>query len=294
MWRPIVNDLDTIPTGVASSLRSDLSRLLPPQISQPALPQTRWPVADPCDNVYAQELEIARGIQQSLLPKKFPVLPGFGLSGFCLSSRQVGGDFYDVLPLSGHSALLVIADVMGKGVPAALFAATLRGFIRTMADGKPPRPGQLLTRINRLMFEELSSVDMFITAQVALLDANKPRIVVASAGHCPLLLSTPAGVTTFIAPDGVPLGILPEFTFSEETVKPSGCALLYTDGLLEAANPAGELFGRERLARWLGATSKQNQTASERSADLVGELQRFQSRPVPSDDQAFLILAAQR
>jgi serine phosphatase RsbU (regulator of sigma subunit) len=294
MWDPTMIALDTFPSGRANSLDSELSGILPAQISQPELPQPRWPLLDPCDTLYAQELELARSIQQSLLPRRFPALPGFGLSGFCLSSRQVGGDFYDVLPLARHSALLVIADVMGKGVPAALFAATLRGLIRTMADGRTPRPAQLLTRINRLMFEELSSVDMFITAQVVLLEANKPRIIVASAGHCPLLLSDPDGETTAISPDGIPLGISPEFTFSEVTVRPSGCALLYTDGLTEAADPDGELYGQQRLANWLGANSKQNRTASERSADLVQELQRFQSRPSPKDDQAFLILAGER
>src|SRR5205823_14500765 len=82
----------------------------------------------------AHELEIARKIQHSLLPKTFPALPGFGLSGVCLSARQVGGDFYDVLPISSDTVLLVVADVMGKGVPAALFAATLRTLLRTRSE----------------------------------------------------------------------------------------------------------------------------------------------------------------
>src|SRR5213078_2814923 len=128
----------------------------------------------------ARELDIARNIQQSLLPKTFPSLPGFGLAGFCLSARQVGGDFFDVLPLSSHSALLVVADVMGKGVPAALFAATLRTLIRAMAEWTH-RPGELLARVNRLMYDELSGVDMFITAQLALADTRQGRLIVASA-----------------------------------------------------------------------------------------------------------------
>src|SRR6266850_2387344 len=83
---------------------------------------------------WVNELETARKIQESLLPKSFPVVPGFGLAGYCRTARHVGGDFYDVIALPGNSALLVMADVMGKGVPAALFAAMLRTLIRTTAD----------------------------------------------------------------------------------------------------------------------------------------------------------------
>src|SRR5437016_5163851 len=116
---------------------------------------------------WLNELEIARKIQESLLPKSFPTLPGFSLSGYCRTARHVGGDFYDVIALPGKSALLVMADVMGKGVPAALFAAILRTLIRTGAE-LAVRPLDLLARLNRQMYEELSGVDMFITVQVAL------------------------------------------------------------------------------------------------------------------------------
>src|SRR6185503_15833404 len=126
--------------------------------------------------------EIARNIQQSLLPKAFPALSGYELAGFCRSARQVGGDFYDVLPLGEDLVLLVVADVMGKGVPAALFAATLRTLVRTTAEWTQ-RPSELLARINRLMFDELSSVDMFITAQLVLVDTRQKQLTVAAAGH---------------------------------------------------------------------------------------------------------------
>jgi len=180
----------------------------------------------------AHELEIARKIQHSLLPKAFPALPGFGLSGFCLSARQVGGDFYDVLPLSSDTVLLVVADVMGKGVPAALFAATLRTLLRTTVQWVR-RPAKLLRRINRLMFEDLSGVDMFITAQLALADTRVGQLVVASAGHCPLLLAEASGKIEPGSPEGMTLGIVPNVEFQEEGVPlwPTSCALLYSEGV---------------------------------------------------------------
>ena len=135
----------------------------------------------------AHELEIARGIQQSLLPRTFPKLRGFEISGFCLSARQVGGDFYDVIAPEPGKALLVVADVMGKGIPAALFGATLHTLIRAAVESTF-QPAALLKRVNRLIFDDLSRVDMFITASVALVDTFEETISVANAGHCPLLL----------------------------------------------------------------------------------------------------------
>jgi serine phosphatase RsbU (regulator of sigma subunit)/anti-sigma regulatory factor (Ser/Thr protein kinase) len=240
----------------------------------------------------SHELEIARKIQQSLLPKTFPALPGFGLAGFCVSARQVGGDFYDVLPLPGERALLVVADVMGKGVPAALFAATLRTLIRTMAEWTT-HPSELLARINRLMFEELSAVDMFITATVGLLEARERRLIVASAGHCPLLLTDKTGFSRAVSPEGMPLGIVAGADFSEEVVPLDSfsCALLYSDGLTEARNAHGEFFGEERLLKWLSQKSSRRETATELSNHFLRELNSFQGQISLSDDQTFLILA---
>jgi serine phosphatase RsbU (regulator of sigma subunit)/anti-sigma regulatory factor (Ser/Thr protein kinase) len=240
----------------------------------------------------AHELQIARNIQRSLLPKNFPELPGFGLAGFCLSARQVGGDFYDVLSLSDHSALLVVADVMGKGVPAALFSATLRTLLRTMAEWTH-RPSELLSRINRLMLDELSGVDMFITAQLILVDLHNRQLVVASAGHCPLVVAGTDGKIRTISPDGMPLGILPSVSFREQIIPldECRCALLYTDGLTEARNPHGELFGEDRLHKWLKHGLNQNHNAAELSKSFLSELNAFQSSSPMGDDQTFLILA---
>jgi serine phosphatase RsbU (regulator of sigma subunit) len=240
----------------------------------------------------AHELEIARNIQQSLLPTAFPALPGFGVAGYCISAREVGGDFYDVIPLSGQRALLVVADVMGKGVPAALFAATLRTLIRTMTEWTQ-RPSELLARINRLLFEELSSVDMFITVQIAMIDGRMRRLMVANAGHCPLLFCNLSGGHSWIAPEGMPLGILPDGTFLDELVSLEDCSalMLYTDGLTEARNQQGEFYGQERLGAWLKAQTPGRPGASELSAAFKLEMRDFQANGPINDDQTVLILA---
>jgi len=237
------------------------------------------------------ELEIARKIQESLLPKAFPSLPGFGLAGFSLSARQVGGDFYDVLPVSEDRVLVVVADVMGKGVPAALFAATLRTLIRTTAEWTA-RPGELLGRVNRLMFHELSGVDMFITASVALLDARRKKLWLANAGHCQVLVVDKMGQTTELNPDGMPLGIMPEAAFEEEGIPLDDfrCALFYTDGVIESRNAQGVFFGEEQLKAWLVRNARQRRSASQISRDLVTQISSFQGAVPPSDDQTFLII----
>lgn len=242
--------------------------------------------------VTAHELEIARNIQESLLPKYFPSIPGFGLAGFCLSARHVGGDFYDAFEVARGRVLLVVADVMGKGIPAALFAATLHTLVRTMAEWTH-EPAELLARMNRQMFEELSAVDMFITAQLILVDSEKQCLTVASAGHCPLLISTKNGAVNALAPDGLPLGILPRAIFREQTIPLDQCSavLLYTDGLTEARNLHGDFFGQLRLEQWLRESTAQAGTAYELSWKFMAEFKSFQTQVQLADDQTFLIMS---
>jgi serine phosphatase RsbU (regulator of sigma subunit)/anti-sigma regulatory factor (Ser/Thr protein kinase) len=241
----------------------------------------------------SRELEIAQQIQRSLLPKSIPSLPGMNLAGFCQSAHQVGGDFYDVLKVRDDAVLLVIADVMGKGIPAAMFAAILRSLLRAAPEWMD-QPATLLERANRLMYEELSAVDMFITAQLVFVDAKNRRITAASAGHCPGLLTVDErGSIVSIAPDGLPLGIEPDTTFCShtETLREPAKLLLYTDGLTEARNPHGEFFGQDRLMKWLRKEGGRRASAQEFADELADYLTKFQSSAAQTDDQTFLILA---
>ena len=244
------------------------------------------------NRLVSRELEIAKTIQRSLLPKTIPTLSGYGLAGFCESAHQVGGDFYDVIKIDDHTLLLVIADVMRKGIPAAMFAAILRSLLRAVPESMN-QPAALLGRVNRLLFEELSGVDMFITAQLVYVDGRNRRITTASAGHCPVLLAvdTEGNVKT-LSPEGLPLGILPDTTFSNQTeiLPRNSRILLYTDGLTEARNSAGEFFGQERLVKWLKRTGAARKGAEELKDELAAELMGFQASSNLSDDQTFLIM----
>ena len=231
------------------------------------------------NRLIGHELEIARSIQRSLLPKTLPKLRGFGLAAHCQSARQVGGDFYDLLQVSDTSVLLVIADVMGKGVPAALFAAQLRSLVRANPESST-RPAQLLTRINQLLFDDLSRVSMFITAQIVLLDVAQRRAVVGSAGHCPLLVGQRGGATVqAVTSDGLPLGVMHNTTFEESSLMlPAGARLLlYTDGVTESRNRSGECFGEHRLQEWLRSNGNSLRSTDSLKANLISTLNEFES-----------------
>lgn len=241
--------------------------------------------------IIKRELEIAGSIQRSLLLKELPELKGFEFAALCRSAHQVGGDFYDVLKLSDDTALLVIADVMGKGVLAAMFAAILRAVLRATPELNR-EPGALLSRVNQLLFDELSGVDMFITAQLAFVDARARKLIVGNAGHCPLLLANGSGVKS-LSPEGMPLGILPDAVFTSETVDlpPHSGVLLYTDGLTEAIDGAGERYGQERLTEWFQQAHAKGRAAYELQEELASKLAQFQLKTGLNDDQTFLIMA---
>ena len=243
------------------------------------------------NRLFSHELAIAKNIQRTLLPKRLPRLDGFGLSGHCESARQVGGDFYDVIEITNNSVLLVIADVMGKGVPAAMFAAIVRSLVRA-APEIVTQPAALLNRVNRLIFQELSEVDMFVTAQLAYVDTMRRELITASAGHCPLLIYSPdqPGVKS-ISADGMPLGIIPDCEFIEvlEPLPKASRILLYTDGMTDTQDAEGTFFGQTRLFQ---ALSKPNlRTAEEICNHLASEITKFRGTANLYDDQTFLLIA---
>jgi serine phosphatase RsbU (regulator of sigma subunit)/anti-sigma regulatory factor (Ser/Thr protein kinase) len=244
------------------------------------------------NRVVARELEIAQEIQHLLLPRTLPQLAGFGLAGGWQSAREVGGDFYDAIALDSNSLLLLIADVMGKGVPAALFATTMRGLLRGLAQ-HTAEPGQFLSGLNRLLFPELSSVNMFITAQVVHVDLKRRKVTAASAGHCPLLFIPPGrGAISALHSEGLPIGVLPDTVYGQASTQLGSPAalLLHTDGLTEMRNPAGRTFSQRRLKAWMGANLVPGCPATEVRDRLATELNRFRGGAAMTDDQAFLLL----
>ena len=241
--------------------------------------------------VTRRELEIAADIQRSLLPDKLPACPPFALAAACESALKVGGDFYDVIPAGDGAVLLVIADVMGKGVPAALFAAVLRSTIRSMPQFFA-RPGELLGAANRILFPDLSRVDMFVTANLVYLDGHRGEMISASAGHCPLLVWRP-GESAAGMPDqpGFPLGIEPEVIYPPTVtpLPPGAVALLYTDGVSEARNTAGELLGEKKIQQLLAEAAATSDAMAAKNI-LLAKLAAERNAAPLLDDQTFILI----
>jgi sigma-B regulation protein RsbU (phosphoserine phosphatase) len=240
----------------------------------------------------AQEIGIATQIQRSLLPTTLPQPPGFALAATCENAKEVGGDFYDVIGLGRERWLIILGDVMGKGLPSAMFAMILRSLTRASAD-QDPAPGRLLGRINGLLYEELSKVEMFITAQVALLDAAAREVTLANAGHCPALLSGPGGRVDAFSPEGMPLGVLPDTLFEETRIQIRGgeCLMMYTDGVTETVCTGGGMFGQKRLMEWLARSVAAGQHPETMREMLLRALAGFQGDSTLRDDQTFVILS---
>lgn len=197
-----------------------------------------------------RELEIAAQIQRALLPGAIPPHPGWDVAGECAQAAEVGGDFFDVIDRADGARLVVIADVMGKGVPAALMAATLRTALRSLAHHLGG-PGELLTRVNHQLCADLGRIDMFITAQIVWLDADGRALRLASAGHCPpLLLAHNGRAAWWDEAGGLPVGVSADETYAEATREPGpgGSVWLMTDGALEHEDASGEQLGEEAFA----------------------------------------------
>ena len=242
--------------------------------------------------VVAREFEIAQEIQHLLLPRTLPQLEGFGLAGGWQSAREVGGDFYDALAVGEKSLFLMVADVMGKGVPAALFAATMRGLLRGLA-ARSDDPARILGGLNRLLYAELSAVNMFITAQVVHVDLETRQIVAASAGHCPPLYVPPGRHTVVALPtSGMPIGVMPDTVYRSASafLGEPATLLLHTDGLTDTRNVEGKQFGQKRLMGWLSVNAIAGHPANELRDRLATELNRFRGSAAMDDDQAFLLL----
>jgi serine phosphatase RsbU (regulator of sigma subunit)/anti-sigma regulatory factor (Ser/Thr protein kinase) len=221
-----------------------------------------------------RELTIAANIQRALLPQAIVPHPAWSVRGVCAQAAEVGGDFFDVIDLPDGARLIVIADVMGKGVPAALMAATLRTATRTLA-ALGAGPGELLTRANHQLCADLGRLDMFITAQVLRLDADGGGACYASAGHCPILSLDRAGRPSWAEEaGGLPVGVSAEERYPEARL-PSAAGTrfwLMTDGAIEREDGNGEQLGPEnfgRLAAGLDGPDSLLEALLERSGDRV-------------------------
>jgi sigma-B regulation protein RsbU (phosphoserine phosphatase) len=194
-----------------------------------------------------QELDVAHTIQASFMPDGSPNIPGCSVATYWQAARQVGGDFYDFLPLNDDKWGVVIADVADKGVPAALFMALTRTILRTVAFNRED-PARVLTRANEIIAREARS-DLFVTVFYAVWDPATERLTYANAGHNPPLLLQPNGAFQPLPGNGIALGVLPEIHMQSQSIplRLGETIILYTDGVTEALNEDYDEFGLERL-----------------------------------------------
>jgi len=193
-----------------------------------------------------QDLRVARRIQQASLPKEVPELQGWQIKPYYQPAREVGGDFYDFLELEDGRLGLVVGDATGHGVPAALVMSTTCGMLRAVALSVDS-PGEVLARVNEALSARIPP-SMFVTCFYAILEPKSGRLLYANAGHDLPYLRRSRGAEELRA-RGMPLGLMPEMSYEEkEAMLGAGEAVLfYSDGLVEAHDPEGEMFGFPRL-----------------------------------------------
>lgn len=200
----------------------------------------------------AQELRVARLIQQTLLPKELPHIQGWTLNAFYRPAREVGGDFYDFIDLGDGRLGVVEGDVTDKGVPAAIVMATCRTMLRAAAQ-RFDDPGRVLETVNNDLHVDIPP-NMFVTCFYAVLDTGTGLIRYANAGHNPPYVRTERGVDELRA-TGMPLGLMPdmEYEVKEAKVSHGDTILIHSDGVAEAHSPRGEMFGFGGLMGTMGA-----------------------------------------
>jgi serine phosphatase RsbU (regulator of sigma subunit) len=240
-----------------------------------------------------EELRIARQIQMSLLPQGSVSMSGLRMAALCLPAAEVGGDYYDLLPLSDTRLGVVMADVSGKGTSAALYMAELKGLVLSLSR-ICDSPGTLLKQANRILAANLDSRS-FITMTYAIVDTAARTMRFARAGHNPLIhLEAATGRTRVLTPQGLGLGIDAGDRFddileeSEVPLVPGDLFLFFTDGLSEAMNPSSELFGEQRLRDLMeAAPGLDSEPMKER---ILAAVRAFAAGTAQHDDMTMVVL----
>ena len=238
--------------------------------------------------VLEEELALARKIQQAFLPSRFPSGLPFEVHGLNLPSKQVGGDYFDFFPLPDGTYALAIADVSGKGVPAALLASMLQASLRTLLR-EGVSPARIFERVNRLVCES-TTPDQFITAFVGRFDPRRRTLTYCNAGHNYPIHHRPAAGASLLSESDLLLGIDEAMTYREHSLKvePGDTLLLYTDGVTEARDADDVEFGEERLESLLAGLERCS--AEEGIEEIRQAVLRFADAGELLDDMTLLLL----
>jgi serine phosphatase RsbU (regulator of sigma subunit) len=235
--------------------------------------------------VHVQEAEHAREIQQALMPKELPRIERCQLAATCMPARTVGGDYYDAIRLADARVAIVIGDVSGKGMPAALLMSNLQAIVRAFAPAGLA-PNELCARANQLIAANVAP-GRYITFFYAVIDTERMHLDYCNAGHNPPMLHHRGGTTETLSEGGPVLGVLPNATYAcgSAELKPGDVLALYTDGITEAVDAKDEEFGEERLKALL---TVQTSNAQECRDAIVTAVSGF-SNGVFHDDVTVLV-----
>lgn len=238
------------------------------------------------------EMALARDAQRNLLPLELPRIPGLDIAAFAESARAVGGDFYDMILAPDGRLAFCVGDVSGKGMPAAMMMAVTRTAIRTHAKFmSEPTPAQVLGRVTDDLYDDLTNAATFTTVFAGLYRAGADQLTYANAGHSPVVFLPAEGPARLLEADAPPLGVLEENLCLDHVLPMRPCDVLVvaSDGLNEARNEAGDLFGIPALIAAVegcaGAVSAQDILSR-----VMGAVRAFSGRAEQADDQTLLVL----
>ncbi|MDF2701877.1 MAG: hypothetical protein K0S10_821 [Rubrobacteraceae bacterium] len=268
-------------------LLSDLATQTAPAVRVAQLVRQQQQEAQERERI-EQELKVARLIQQTLLPKTLPELPGYDVAAYYQPAREVGGDFYDFVDLEDGRLGLVVGDVTDKGVPAALVMATTRTMLRAAAQ-RLFSPGEVLQRVNEVLVQDIPP-NMFVTCLYAVLDPQSGRLLYANAGH-DLPYRRRAGRSEGaeeLRATGMPLGLMTGMDYEEKEIvlEKGESVLFYSDGLVEAHDPRHDMFGFPRLQ---GLVGTHRSGGSALISFLLSELTRFTGEGWEQEDDITLV-----
>lgn len=240
----------------------------------------------------AHEMALAGSMQANFLPRRLPEMQGWQISATLKPARETSGDFYNAYPSTNGRVVILIADVVDKGVSAALFMAYCCSLLRTFADEYPGQPAQVLAHANRRILVD-TSANQFVTVFFAVLDPQTGNLVYCNAGHLPPLIFTKNrdGQAARLTYTGIPLGIEEDAAWEEKCVQldPGNLLLMYTDGLTEAIDADEQLFGETRLQ--LSVRRRWGQSLKYIQQGLVDDVQAFAGSSQLEDDIALVLLS---
>ena len=232
----------------------------------------------------SREANEARKIQQALLPRSSPYIPGFAISGLSTPAGAVGGDWYDFIPFADGRWGLVLADVSGKGMAAALLMSATRGMLRSLAEAACS-PSEVLTKLNQLLVNDFPS-GRFVTMVYGVLDPSTRTLTFASAGHLRPLLIENCNARFLDTERGMPLGIgAGDYSEAQVQLPPGSRLLFYSDGITEATNPEEEEYGAERLEKHF----RQSEASAE---SILEDVRTFANGAGLHDDATVILVKA--